>query len=564
MAPEVETKPQRLGDILVRAGAISDAQLDVALREQRRTGELLGNILIQLGFVEGGVLSSTLAAQSGVPYSDLSNFIPEHEVATLLPEQFLRERMIVPITRENGSLTLAMENVFDVVTIDEVRRRTRLSVRVVSAAANQILRALDQAYGKVTNLEELIEECLALIDRGGAGSEPSEAAPIVRLVDRLILNGLENRATDVHISPDETVVRVRYRIDGLLIQGPSLPKVIQAAIASRIKVMADLNIAESRLPQDGHIRFTIGRQDLDMRISTFPTIQGENIVIRLLHRSDLLLGLDQLGMDSDDLSRFREVIRKPTGLILVSGPTGSGKTTTLYSVLNYLNSLESHILTIEDPVEYRLPIIRQAEVKPRIGFDFAAGLRSVLRQDPDVILVSELRDTETAQIAVRAALTGHLIFSTVHTNSAVGAVTRLLDMGVPSYLIAPTLTVILAQRLLRLVCKECCVPYDPESAELETLGFSREIHAEPNFVKNVGCHHCGETGYRGRTGVFEQLIIDDELAGLISAQASQNDLEKAALRKGLRPLTHHALNKAARGLTTLAEVERVCYIVLPH
>ncbi len=551
-----------LGERLIEAGFLNSSQLDLALKEQKRTGEMLGQVLINLGFITPDILSSTLAQQSGVEYVDLSRIAIEDKVINLVPEDICRRYNVIPIDYDEKTkvLTVAAENLFDLSAINEIESITGLRVKFVSATPEEISKAIEVFYRGGKSIDELIEESIALASRPGIAAHEltiAEEAPIVKLVDQIIIKGIKEGATDIHIEPDEKVLRVRYRIDGVLRMGPTMPKVIQAPVIARLKIIADVNIAESRIPMDGRTKFQVGKRVVDIRASFFPTIYGYNVVLRLLDKSRIVLGLEKLGFSEKHLETFKNLIEKPYGIILVTGPTGSGKTTTLYSALSYLNSIEKNIITLEDPVEYEFPIIRQSQINQKAGFTFANGLRSILRQDPDVILIGEMRDRETVEMAVRAALTGHLVFSTLHTNDAVSAIPRLLDMGVERFLVASTIIAVIAQRLVRTVCNECRRAYTPDEIVLRRVGWTGEEN--PTFYKGSGCKACGETGYKGRTGIFEILVVSQRIRKLISEGADFVSIKEAALEEGMITLFEDGLQKAKEGKTTLEEVIRVAY-----
>ncbi|MGR3309877.1 MAG: GspE/PulE family protein [Candidatus Brocadiales bacterium] len=587
----------RLGERLIDAGILTREQLDLALKEQKRTLELLGEVLIGLGFLTQGAVGATLAAEAGAHHIDLRNCpATKPEVLEFVPESFARQHTLIPLTIKDGRLVVAMENIFDVVTIDKLQRLTNCVVDAVSATETDIFTAIDRFYKGNGSLRytgitegtyenETLEENIRMAEtevftgkkaranlsgmdidtrlRGSSDSignsdlanvaDLSMKAPVVRLVDQLIAIGLKEDATDIHIEPEDKLLRVRYRIDGVLQSGPSLPKSLQSAITVRIKIMSNMNISETRLPQDGGTMFNNGRREIDLRASTYPTVWGENLVLRILEKEKLVLGLEHLGFSYANLTLFKEVIEKPHGIILVTGPTGSGKTTTLYSTLSYLNSLSMNIVTIEDPVEYRLPIIRQSQVNVKAGLTFPVGLRAILRQDPDVILVGEIRDYETAEVTVRAALTGHLVFSTLHTNDALGAIPRLLDMKVEPFLLTASLIAVIAQRLVRVICDNCKALTTPDYTLLNKIGWTDRAK-DVLFYKGKGCGNCGRTGYKGRIGIFELLVITPEINELIANKA--NEIKTAISMQGMRTLREDGFDKVKSGITTLEEVIR--------
>ncbi|MBF8260240.1 MAG: T2SP E protein, partial [Actinobacteria bacterium] len=424
-------KRKLLGERLIEAGLVTQDQLDLAMREQKRTGERVGEILVGLGFVTQELISSVLASEAGVTFVQLDNYLIEPKAIKCVPEAMARRFKIIPILLEPPRITIAMANVFDVLAIDEVHRLTGHVVDLVSATEGSVLAAIEQYYVAGSgSIEEIIQRSIRQVEAGRISeADLAAGAPIVRLVDQLFLTAVQDSATDIHFEPEERVFRIRFRVDGKLRPGPSMPKALQPAVTARVKILSGLNIAETRLPQDGKINFYVGKRKIDLRVSTLPCVHGENMVLRVLDKSKVVVGLEALGFSEGNLVRFRQAIESRNGIILVCGPTGSGKTTTLYSALSYINSLDRSIITLEDPVEYELPIIRQCQINVKAGLTFSSGLRSILRHDPDVILVGEMRDSETAELAIRSSLTGHLVFSTLHTNDASGAIPRLINMG---------------------------------------------------------------------------------------------------------------------------------------
>jgi len=551
-----------LGQRLVEAGLINDTQLQSALREQQKTREYLGRILIRLGYVSEEAVAAALSAQARVKYVDLGQYSPQPEALQLVQEKFAREHHLVPLSYVGKVLVVAMANPLDIITIDEVRRMSKGPVEVVGATQSEVLEALDRAYGVGVGAawNEIVEHSLRhVMGRRGAGGTETDVAqepPVIRLVESLVTRGIQEGATDIHVEPEERLVRNRFRVDGVLRQGPDVPKELQGAVIARLKVMANLDIAENRLPQDGRIDFQFGGRQIDIRVSTFPTIRGENLVLRILDRAKLVLGLEQLGFTPDHLTFFRRVLQSPNGIILVTGPTGSGKTTTLYSAMSYLNAEERNIITIEDPVEYEIQGIRQSQVNVKAGLTFANGLRHILRQDPDVIMVGEMRDDETVDVAIRAALTGHLVFSTLHTNDAAGAVPRLTDMGVAPFLLASALLLVVSQRLVRSICNSCKEEAEPDPALLRRLGLQTDGGDQLKFYRGKGCDKCGNTGYRGRIGIFELLRVGPEMTPLILEKADSGSIQRAARAQGMRTMLEDGIRKALRGGTTLEEVAR--------
>ena len=545
----------RLGERLMNAGVITEDQLDLALREQKRTGELLGEILQNLGFVTEDAISSSLADQAGVRRIDLENYLIDSAVLKLVPEEVARKHKLIPLSLEENHLTIAMANTFDIIALDEIQKITQAYVEPLSATESEILSAIEQHYGMGSEASNLMEEIIRLAESGSVREEDlARQSPVVRLVDQLIIRGVKAGATDIHLEPEEKTMRVRYRTDGILHSGPSIPKSLQAPTTTRLKIMADLNISESRLPQDGKITFYMGKKRVDLRVSTFPTVLGENVVLRILDKTKLILGLEKLGFTPENLVIFKKLLNRTHGIILVTGPTGSGKTTTLYSALSHINSMEKNIVTLEDPVEYELPLICQSQINTKAGLTFAKGLRSILRQDPDIILVGEMRDAETAEMAIRSALTGHLVFSTLHTNDSAGTIPRLLDMGLEPFLIASSLVGIMAQRLMRVICPKCKEVVAPERELLEQLNVQPNGHT---FYHGRGCKECNNTGYKGRVAVFELLTITPEIKKLITERAESSDIVKAANASGMVTLLQDALKRAFQGQTSLEEVLRV-------
>lgn len=554
--PRSAGKRKLLGERLIESGLITPDQLDLALREQKRTRERIGEILINLGFITQELISSALASEAGVTFVQLENYLIEPAALKYVSEATARRHKIIPILLEPPRLTIAMANVFDVLAIDEVQRATGLIVDVVSATESSVLQSIDRYYAGGISLEEIIQKSARQVEAGRVSeADLAAGAPIVRLVDQLFLTAVQEGATDIHLEPEERILRVRFRVDGKLRPGPSLPKALQPAVTARVKIISGMNIAETRLPQDGKINFFVGKRKVDLRVSTLPTVFGENLVLRVLDRARLVVGLESLGFDERNLARFRRSIESRHGILLVCGPTGAGKTTTLYSALSYINALDRSIITLEDPVEYELPIIRQCPINVKAGFTFASGLRAILRHDPDVILVGEMRDAETVELAIRSALTGHLVFSTLHTNDAAGAIPRLINMGQEPFLVASSIRAIVGQTLLRTNCAHCKVAYSPSSETIDRAGLSPEL-ANGTFFKGEGCEQCGGTGFRGRVGAFEILEVTPTITRLVMERANSQDLLAAARGEGMTVMREDAVAKAMRGLTTLEEAVR--------
>ncbi|HHT9120798.1 MAG TPA: GspE/PulE family protein [Candidatus Hypogeohydataceae bacterium YC41] len=557
----------RLGMRLLKEGLISAQQLEMALKEQTRTGDLLGEVLNRLGFVTQENIMKILAADAGIEFISLGGFTPSEDLLKFVPETIARKHKTLPISFINGILKVATPNIFDIEAIDELQDFSGHFVQVVAVAEEEVNQALNRCYGTKPSplegkpgrekLETEIEETIAKAEREACcwvGTESITIAPIVKLLDLLIHCAIQLDATDLHIEPEENLIRTRYRIDGVLSQGPALPKNLQSAVTVRVKIMSGMNISETRTPQDGRIKSVIEGKVIDIRVNSFPTAFGETIAMRLLDKEKLVRGLDSLGFSSANLYLFKRIITKPYGIILVTGPTGSGKTTTLYSALSFLNSLERKIITLEDPVEYELPIIRQSQINPKAGLTFATGLRAILRQDPDVIFVGEIRDAETAEMAVRSALTGHLVFSTLHTNDAVGAIPRLIDMGVEPFLVASTVVAVIAQRLVRVVCRHCKEETIPDPADLKETGWDEQLK---KYYKGRGCAICRGTGHKGRIALFELLTITPKFSERITTSSDTTVMKSLALQQGMKPLMEDGLEKIQQGVTTLEEVLRV-------
>jgi general secretion pathway protein E len=539
----------RLGEMLVARGLIEPEDLEKALEIQRERGEKLGKILVDLGFVATRDVLAALSEQLGVPLASIQGPPPVTPETQGLSPRFMRQCKFLPIALQDSTLTLAMADPLDFETISAVRGFTGLKVRAALAAEQEIRDAIDRYYGETERPAEAESET------GEAGEDlehlrdMASEAPVIRLVNALIAQAVEKRASDIHLEPFEKEFRVRFRIDGVLYNQEPPPRELKAAIISRVKLMARLNIAERRLPQDGRIKIkTLGRE-VDLRVSTLPTLYGESVVMRLLDRSATeFFDLRRLGFDEHMLARMEFYTSLPHGILLVTGPTGSGKSTTLYSALKRINRPGVKIITIEDPVEYQMDGINQIHVNPQIGLTFAAGLRHIVRQDPDVIMVGEIRDRETADIAIRAALTGHFVYSTLHTNDAPSAITRLTDMGVENYLISSSLVAVLAQRLVRVICPRCKVEDEPRmTPQGETIVTWR----------GLGCEHCFGTGYSGRVGIFELMEMNDEIRKLIMRNADAAEIAAAARRHGMRTLREDGWEKVRAGLTTAQEVLRV-------
>jgi general secretion pathway protein E len=550
-----------LGEILVQEGLTTSDVVQRGLARAQTSGERIGEALVALGAVTEDDVLRALSLQQDLPYLWREEFPSSVPMLKNVSAKYLRQVRVCPISVDGNVLTVASADPLDTLVTDELRQATGLNVKVVISAAAAIIEAIDRTYeGASSPLQRIVE---GMDDDGDAGGDEdlnhlrdmAFEAPVVRLVNLLVENAISAEASDIHIEPFEDTLRIRYRIDGILYEQEAPPRRLQAAVTSRIKIMAEMNIAERRLPQDGRIRVTLHGQRVDIRVSTMPTVHGESIVMRLLQRASVFHPLEQLGFPAELLKRFQALIKRPHGIMLVTGPTGSGKTTTLYAALDKINAPGVKIITVEDPVEYQLKGVNQIAVKPKIGLTFAQGLRHIVRQDPDVILVGEIRDLETAEIAIQASLTGHLVFSTLHTNDAPGAITRLQDMGVEGYLVASVLEGVLAQRLVRRICPVCRVPDTPSKADLDALG----IEAPPGTVlfRGKGCDECRGTGYRGRSGIYELFVIDEDARSLILRHASTRDIRQHAIQRGMVTLRVDGYKRACEGVTTVEEILRV-------
>ena len=572
---------ETLEKILIRENKITEEQLQKVMAQGN--GKSIGRRLVEMGYLAEEEMLKIMSGTLNIPYIKISELKENPEASSnsgeaaislkdipkiddRIPVKFMKEYKIFPLKIDNNTLTLTMADPLDIPTMDEIRLITGYVIKICISGENEILDAIEKHYGTgATTMERIIgdmsEEEIDLM--GGEAEEETEhlkdlasEAPVIKLVNLIINRAVEIGASDIHVEPFEGDLKIRYRVDGVLHDMESPPKKLQSAVISRIKIMSKLNIAERRLPQDGRIRFKSMGKNIDMRVSTLPTIYGESIVMRILDRGGVVLELEKLGFPSKELKQFENLISKPYGMLLVTGPTGSGKTTTLYTALHKINSPDIKIITIEDPVEYQMYGINQLHVKPQIGLTFANGLRSIVRQDPDVIMVGEIRDPETADIAIQSALTGHMVFSTVHTNDAAGAITRLQDMGVESFLMSSAILGVLAQRLVRVICKNCKTPVKLESGAMDELGVKEGVGSFTVY-EGKGCDECSNTGYRGRVGIFELLIINDDIRRLILQKTSANIIKEKAREHGMITLREDGWNKVKQGITTISEVLRV-------
>jgi type IV pilus assembly protein PilB len=564
--PASSTAPPRLGNVLIERGFINAEQLNAALEEQRGgSGKLLGEILIERGFCTDDQVIECLATVYGVPYAKLEPRIADPRTVECLPREYIEKHLVFPLYKIRTTLTVAVTEPTNLFLIDELHALTGLEVQVVATSAKDIRRMIttmpdsktfviddiidDNAQAEVTLIENVIDDI-------GDTTEFAGQSPVIRLVNYIIYNAVKEGASDIHIEPGERCLRVRNRIDGKLYKALEVPTNLLGAVTSRIKIMASLDISERRLPQDGRVHVLLDGRKIDLRVSTFPGSRGEKTVIRVLDTRSVSLNLRDLGFAEDVLLPLQAAVQAPNGIILVTGPTGSGKSTTLYAALNEVASMENNVCTVEDPIEYHIPLINQFQVQERTGLTFSKALRTLLRQDPDIIMVGEVRDDETARTAIQAALTGHLVLTTLHTNDAPSAITRLINMGVEPYLIGAALNCVLAQRLVRRICAKCREEYEP--ARTLRKAVERMGYAMDQFYKGVGCRRCRNTGYSGRLGVHELLLINDELRDAVVAGQSVADLRRLAARYGMITLRHDGFRKVREGLTSLEEVIQIC------
>ena len=555
------SEDNQLGSLLITRGLLSPEQLDAALEEQERTHRSLGRILIDQGQVSEAGLVSTLASQLGLEYVDIADYAVDPSATTLISDALARRYQALPIGWQDGRLVVAMADPSNVFAVDDIRTITGADVRMVVSTRASVLAAIDKYHRLDSDVESISAQASSTFEAEDdltSVREVTEDAPIVKLVNLLITQAVQDRASDIHIEPSEHDLRIRYRIDGVLHEVMRPPKNIQSGIVSRLKIMADINIAERRVPQDGRISATIGGRAIDLRVATLPTVYGEKVVMRILDKSTALLKLDDLGFLPNNRERFEQAYRRPYGTILVTGPTGSGKSTTLYATLNIVNDEAKNVITVEDPVEYRLAGINQVQVNGKAGLTFAAALRSILRSDPDIVLVGEIRDRETATIAVEAALTGHLVLSTLHTNDAASTPTRLVEMGVEPFLVASALDCIVAQRLARRLCAKCREAYRPSPSDLIAAGWhEEEVDDLPEVFRPKGCQACGKTGFHGRFALHEVLLVSEDIERLIVDRGHSEDIKKVAVAQGMLTLRQAGLSQVRAGLTSVEEILRV-------
>lgn len=555
-------RPRRLGEILVEEGLITQDQLRIALIEQKKTRDPLGKVFVSLGFVTDAVMRDALAEASGQETIDLANVVADSEAVKRIPKDMAQRYSVLPITydKESRVLTVAMSDIFNVVALDQISALLggEVELKALATSESEIAAAIDQFYGFALSVDGILQELETGVREARqlqvSGEEFSQ--PLVRLVDALLSDAVKRNASDIHFEPEHGFLRIRYRIDGVLRQIRIIHVTYWPGMVVRLKVMANMNIAETRAPQDGRISLNLSGRTVDFRVASHPTTHGENFVLRVLDRKKGIVPLDRMGIPPDLLGTLHLIMARPVGIILVTGPTGSGKTTTLYSMLNHVNTESVNIMTLEDPVEYPMTMIRQTSVSDAVKLDFANGIRSLMRQDPDVILVGEVRDEATAEMAFRAAMTGHQVFSTLHTNSALGAIPRLLDIGVKPDIMAGNIIGIVAQRLVRKLCVSCKAPYQPSALELQLLG-SHSATNTPEVFRAGGCDKCEQTGYRGRMALLEILRLDAEIDELIARHGTLLEIENVARKKGFRTLADDGARKVWEGLTSLDEVSRV-------
>ena len=554
-------------EIMLRKGLISPEQLAEAQQLASDTRKTVAECLLHLEYATGEDVVRAMAEHHGMQYVDLTTLkIPEH-VVELVPEAVARENSVIPLSVDDDALTVVVNDPFDLETIEKLRFILNRRIDTALAPREAIMGAINRHYGQVEGesadsmLQEFTDTAIDFTeteDDMGVGDAIDEtSAPVVRLVQLIIQEAVQLRASDIHVEPFEDRVRIRYRIDGALIERDSPPRRLHGAITSRIKILSKLDIAEKRRPQDGRIKITVGEKELDLRVSIIPASHGSSTVMRILDKDNIKIGLRQLGFIEGNFKKFNGLIKRPNGIILVTGPTGSGKTTTLYAALNFLNRPDKKIITAEDPVEYYLPGINQCEVRHGIGLDFSRIIRAMLRQAPNIILVGEMRDDETASMGIQASLTGHLVFSTLHTNDAPTAITRMIDMGVPAYLVASSVIAVTAQRLVRIVCTRCRQEVAPRESELEAAGITPEIAKNASFARGKGCGHCQKSGYRGRSGLHELMIVSPKIREMIFDNKSAVDIRKVAIPEGMKTLYVDGIDKVLKGMTTLEEIFRV-------
>ncbi|MEG6565810.1 ATPase, T2SS/T4P/T4SS family [Thermoanaerobacterium saccharolyticum] len=557
---------KKLGDLLVEVGLLDENQLNNAIKIQKKTGEKLGKILVKEGYLTEEQIIEALEFQLGIPHIDMRKVFIDANVAKLIPESMAKRHVAIPIKKENNSIFVAMADPLNIFAIDDIKLITKLDVKPLIASEDGILKAIDKVFGK-EEAEKAVQDFKKELshdkveDDSNLLKDVSEDeinnAPAVRLVNSIIEQAVKNRASDVHIEPTENDLRIRFRVDGELHEAMRVFKSTQGPVITRIKIMANMNIAERRIPQDGKIEMNLGSKSVDIRVSSLPTIYGEKLVLRILDKSGYIITKDKLGLSDDDLKLFDNLLRHPNGIILLTGPTGSGKTTTLYAMLNELNKPDKNIITVEDPVEYTLEGLNQVQVNEKAGLTFASALRSILRQDPDIIMIGEIRDRETAEIAIRSSITGHLVLSTLHTNDSAGAITRLVDMGIEPYLVSSSVVGVIAQRLARKICDSCKIEYDASKREKIILGIDADESLK--LYRSKGCAVCNKTGYRGRVPIYEIMMMTPKIKELINEKAPADVILNEAVSNGMNTLKESAKKLVLSGVTTVDEMLRLTY-----
>ncbi len=563
----------RIGELLIANGIITQEQLEEALQKQAHTRKKLGEILIDLGYISERQLVEVLEFQLGFPAVNMFDTPIDMAAAQMISESVAKKYSMIPIANKNGKLRVVMADPLNYDALEQLRLSTGMTVQPVIAIKSEIEQAISRNYGMQDSVEELLDD-IDPMDGEAEQEALNQESPVVKLVNQMIQAAVLQKASDIHVDPQEKQIMIRYRVDGVLHTEKTLPKSMQGLLTARLKIIAKLNIAERRLPQDGRIQMQIEHKRIDIRVSTLPTVHGESVVLRILDQSSGIKKMSELSLSEPNLAKFEKMIQRPNGIVLISGPTGSGKTSTLYSVLHRLNGPEEKIITVEDPVEYRMDGVTQVQVNAQIGLTFASGLRSILRQDPNIVMVGEIRDSETAEIAVRASLTGHLVLSTIHTNGAVNTLTRLIDMGIDPYLIASSLNCVVAQRLVRRVCRECAYSTPAKEEELALFeqhgllqqGSGQKISgimesvvrkitdSKPQIIRGKGCGTCNKTGYKGRIAIHEVLVVDEPLRRLISQNTAVNELQRHVQEHGFHSLLYDGLFKVSEGITTPEEI----------
>ncbi|MCX6826570.1 MAG: ATPase, T2SS/T4P/T4SS family [candidate division Zixibacteria bacterium] len=550
---------KKIGDIIIEKGLITSAQLAEALKEQEKSGLKVGQILVTNGLITEDQLMEAVSERLQIPKITLGSLVIDPVIVSLVPVEIARRYCLIPVFKIGKNLTIAMAEPLNIIAIDELKYLTKCDIKRVIASQSEISAAIDQYYSVADSMSGVIGDYSSgqiVADDSDPFSAADRDTPVVKLVNLIITQAVKDHASDIHIEPDENQLRIRYRVNGVMKEEAAPPKTLQSEIISRIKVASNMDVSEKRLPQDGRLYMKIDGFDIDLRISTLPTIHGEKVVIRILDRRILNIGMEQLGFSPEILEKWTDLIRKKEGLILITGPTSSGKTTTLYSVLQEINSIEKNMITVEDPVEYSIPLVNQVQTNEKAGLTFAISLRHILRQNPDIIMIGEIRDAETAVMAVRSALTGHLVFSTLHTNDAPSSITRLIDMGIENYLVASSLKGVLAQRLLRTNCPHCQEEYQPHEIQLRIAGLTNSVE-NIKFMRSTGCNKCRMTGYIGQTAIYELVDIDDTMSEMIINGSSDLQRRNYAYTRGYHPLFQAGLEKVRTGMVCLEELLRV-------